>query len=172
MKYFLKELNPFHDMDLRGNIQVFLHDTLANDNAPPYKFCFQWSSSSDNIIITHICDSHFQGTRTLTFKPWLKKSNPASLHRSQNWSHKRGFMMFYSILSVYSYLCCIELSTCPFYSGIWVTQKKKNPFYAFIMNNKVFLYLYATSAKQCLHLKSGSKKFIHSYKILNSHFLE
>ena len=73
MKYFLKELNPFHDLDLRGNIQVFLHDTLANDNAPPYKFCFQWFSSSDNIIITHVCDSHFQGTRTLTFKPWLWK---------------------------------------------------------------------------------------------------
>ena len=27
---------------------------------------------------------------------------------------ERCFMMFYYDLSVYSYLCCVELSTCPF----------------------------------------------------------
>ena len=36
--------------------------------------------------------------------------------------------MFYSVLFVYSYLCCVEVSTCPFYCGPRVTQKKKNHF--------------------------------------------
>ena len=33
-----------------------------------------------------------------------------------------SFTLFYSVLFVYSYLCYVELSTCPFYCGIWVTQ--------------------------------------------------
>ena len=50
--------------------------------------------------------------------------------------------MFYSVLFVYSYLCCVELATCPFYYRIQVTSKANVSFYAFIMNNinKVLLY--------------------------------
>ena len=33
------------------------------------------------------------------------------------------FTTLYSVLSVYSHLCCAELSTCPFYCRIRVTQK-------------------------------------------------
>ena len=40
-----------------------------------------------------------------------------------NQSQKRCFMMFYSVLSVPSYLCGVELSTCSFLCGIRVTQK-------------------------------------------------
>ena len=37
-------------------------------------------------------------------------TNAYALNRSQ----KRCCMMFYSMLSVNSYLCCAELTTCPF----------------------------------------------------------
>ena len=40
-----------------------------------------------------------------------------------NQSHKQCFLMFYSILFVYSYLWCVELFTCPFYCEIQVTPK-------------------------------------------------
>ena len=51
-------------------------------------------------------------------------SNVCALNRSQ----KRFFCVscfttFYSVWFVYSYLCYVELSTCPFYCGIRVTQK-------------------------------------------------
>ena len=66
-----------------------------------------------------------------------------------NWSQKWCFMVFYSILSVYSYLCCIELSTCPFIVWNSSDPKEKNSFDAFIMNNKVLSY--------CIHALVGNK---------------
>ena len=50
------------------------------------------------------------------------------------------FTMFHSILSVYSYFCCVELSTCSFIVWNSSDPKEKVSFYAFIMNNKVILY--------------------------------
>ena len=46
----------------------------------------------------------------------------------------------YSVLSVYSYPCCVKLSTCPSYCGIRVTLWKKFLLTHFCMNNKVLLY--------------------------------
>ena len=46
-------------------------------------------------------------------------NNDCALNRSQ----KRCFMMFYSVLFVYSYLCYADLSNCPLHCGIRVTQK-------------------------------------------------
>ena len=50
--------------------------------------------------------------------------------------------MFYYVLSVYSYLYCVELST--FLVRNLSYPKDKISFYDFIMNNKVLLY--------CTHL--------------------
>ena len=63
-------------------------------------------------------------------------SNVCALNRSQ----KQCFMMFYSISSVYSNLCCVELSSCPFI--VWNSSdlKDKFSFYIFIINNIVLLY--------------------------------
>ena len=43
------------------------------------------------------------------------------------------------ILFVYSYLCYVRLSNCPFFMD---DQKVKSSLYAFIMNHKLLLYLY------------------------------
>ena len=63
------------------------------------------------------------------------------------------FTTFYSVLFVYSYLCYVELSACPFYCGIRVTQKTHFLFYAFIMNNKVLFYLYLYTCNTKNHTK-------------------
>ena len=65
-------------------------------------------------------------------------------------------LCFYSILSVYSYHSYVELSTCPFYYGIWVTQKTNFHFAQLLWIIKFFCI--------CIHVS-----FIyHSYTI--SHF--
>ena len=46
-------------------------------------------------------------------------SNDCALNLSQ----KRCFMMFCSVLFVYSYLCYADLSNCPLHCGIRVTPK-------------------------------------------------
>ena len=66
-------------------------------------------------------------------------TNAYALNRFQ----KQCFMTFYYVLLhlwVYSYLCCVELSTCPFQCGTRVTQKEKKSFHAFIMYYNVLLY--------------------------------
>ena len=52
-------------------------------------------------------------------------SNVYALNRSQ----KSGFTTFYSILSVRFYLCCVELSTCPFTVLNLSDPKDKASFY-------------------------------------------
>ena len=42
------------------------------------------------------------------------ESNVYALNRSR----KQSFVMLYYVLFVYSYLCCVELSNCPFYCDI------------------------------------------------------
>ena len=64
-------------------------------------------------------------------------SNVCALNRFQ----KRCFMMFYSGLSVYSYLCYVELSTCPLLMWNSSDPKDKSSFYAFIMNNNVLSFV-------------------------------
>ena len=54
------------------------------------------------------------------------------------------FTPFYSIIFVYLYLCCVELSTCPFIVWNLSDPKDRFSFYAFIMNNKVLLYCIVT----------------------------
>ena len=54
--------------------------------------------------------------------------------------------MFYYILHhficILSYLCCVELSACPFMVWNLSDPKDKFSFYVFITNNKVLLHLY------------------------------
>ena len=60
------------------------------------------------------------------------------------------YILHYSILSVYSYLCCVELSTCPFI--VWNSNdpKGKKIIYAFIMNDKIILYCIVSDTLLCL----------------------
>ena len=65
-------------------------------------------------------------------------SNVHALNRSQ----KRCFMFFTSfdsVLSVYSYLCYVELSICPFLLPVWKLSEPKDrfSFYALIKSNKL-----------------------------------
>ena len=52
------------------------------------------------------------------------QKRPVNPLRTLNRSQKRRFMtMFHSVLFVYSYPCCVELSTCPFYCETGANQK-------------------------------------------------
>ena len=72
--------------------------------------------------------------------------------------------MFYSVLSVYSYLCCIEPSTSPFFFFFlfksWNSSdpKDKFSFYAFIMNKKVLLYLYFVKVSSAGNKQTKNKQ--------------
>ena len=59
--------------------------------------------------------------------------NNATLERGEELS-------VYSVLSVYSHLCCVELSACPFLLRNSRDPKDTFSSYAFIVNNKVLLY--------------------------------
>ena len=71
-----------------------------------------------------------------------------SLHLIDLRSNVLCLTTFYSISSVYSYLCCLELSTSPFTVWNLSDPKVKFSFYALIMNNKILLSVYLYPSKQ------------------------
>ena len=84
-----------------------------------YIFCMDWQ---DAIVIRWLVSQpNVQIVWQILVMIEMGGSNVCAFNRSQ----KRCFMMFYSVLSVYSYIRYVQLSTCPFYCGIRVTQKKK-----------------------------------------------
>ena len=82
------------------------------------------------------------------------------------------------ILFVHSYLCCAELSNCPFFVCVWnssdpngkilfhasIMNNKVLLFHAFIMNNKVLLCLYLGQAIRATLLRQDPSFVLDSHK--------
>ena len=104
-----------------------------------YIFCMDWQ---DAIVIRWLVSQpNVQIVWQILVMIEMGGSNVCAFNRSQ----KRCFMMFYSVLL--RFICILLHSLC---SAVYLSfllwhssdPKEKNSFYAFIMNNKVLLYLY------------------------------